>query len=233
MYSYVASPDEGCTFHVTLDLVALYSAGIITDADYEQQTPIVVTYDATLADDATAGTYKNTTWVSWEKEIVDRGDPTDPVPEDPDPQPDPGESEEDEVGVYTCKISLLKLDKDDNEKKLSGAEFTLQIQNGENWDSIGTVTTDANGIAEWDGLKAGAYRLTEIKAPDGYVMDNTPIAIDIPDDAGEDRIVNVTFTNGSTPSTGGSGTMIYTAIGLALLACAAGVFVVSRKKVRR
>lgn len=286
MYSYVASPDEGCTFHVTLDLVALYKAGIITDDDYEQQNSIVVTYNATLADDATAGTYKNKTWVSWDKVIFAREDPEDSVPEDP--KAETGESEEDEEytitnvevgssltikesdaqgytpvvtigsdttalplnadGSYTVKevtpgmvitftnvkymIQLTKVDKD-TDKPLSGAKFQLKMERADGtWELVDSEKqTNENGIAEWIVLKPGRYCLTETQAPEGYLKNSSERVITLPDEA-EDGIVKVTFENFKAPETGSSGTIFYTAAGLSILACAAGVFIVSRRKQR-
>lgn len=55
--------EDGCSFEISLDLVALYEGGVITDDDIEKATRITVTYDATLSADATAGSYENTAWV--------------------------------------------------------------------------------------------------------------------------------------------------------------------------
>lgn len=242
--------DPSCTFHVTLDLVELYEAGVITDEDYnynaeegKQPASIVVGYDAVLSEDATAGTYKNVSKVSWSKKIVDRENPDDPLPDpdpenppiDPDDPPDDDESEEDEADVYTYKISLLKVDQDNNAVKLAGAEFKLEMQNEDGeWDVVGeNQLTNADGAAAWDGLKEGTYRLTEIKAPSGYIQSTTPMEVVLPGEADETTLTaNAQFTNKQTPHTGGSGTLAYTVVGLAILAVAGVGFVVSRKKDR-
>lgn len=231
-YVYVSSAGDNCSFHVTLDLVGLYEAGVITDDDYAAQTEIVVAYEAALSENASAGKYENVSFVSWEKKIVNRKEPTDPVipGSNPSVPSGPDSSEEDEVYVYTYKIKLVKLDKNDDEKRLAGAEFKLETDDGSWTDS---KVTGADGIVEWDGLKEGSYSLTEVTAPDGYVKDATPVTIAIPDDAGDaDFTATVRFMNGQAPSTGGSGTVLYTIAGLAILGGAAVLFVISRKKSR-
>ena len=47
-YTYITTTDDGCTFHIVIDLIALYENGIITDADITNATPITVTYTAKL-----------------------------------------------------------------------------------------------------------------------------------------------------------------------------------------
>lgn len=245
-YTYTTETGDGCSFHVTLDLVDLYEDGTITDNDYAAQTPIVVTYDATLSSNATAGTYTNTSHVSWDKNIVDREDPTD-EPENPTPQPDPDdskESEEDEVEVDTYDIKLTKID-NANGALLAGATFKLEKQVDGGWvDLEKTQTTpvdnpetnDVNeaGIITWSGLEAGTYRLTEIEAPDNYVLIDTPVVVTVPDDADDSNIASITFRNGQVPATGGNGTMIFTIAGVVILGGAAVVLAVShsRKKKR-
>lgn len=83
------------------------------------------------------------------------------------------------------------------------------------------------------GLDVGTYELTETKAPDGYIKLSTPVTITITDansnglvdDSsasadGTDGYVELTVENGkgfSLPSTGGMGTMLFTAIGTVLM----------------
>lgn len=209
-YTYTADTGDGCTFHVTLDLVDLYEKNIVTDADYAAQTPITVTYAATLAADATAGVYKNEAWVDWEKKIVDREDPDDP-PDDPPKEPeDPDDPpEHDEVEVYTYKIQLTKTDKS-TKALLSGATFKLEMLTDEEtdtWELVGEQkTTGEDGIVSWDGLDEGTYRLTETDAPAGYIIDTRPVTVKLPADAGDTKTAAVSFTNGTVPHTGGSAT---------------------------
>lgn len=134
-------------------------------------------------------------------------------------------------------IQLTKVDKEDKEKKLDGAVFELKKWDEEKntWTPVenGKQQTADNGTAEWTGLEAGKYQLSEITAPAGYITSNSVTTITLPkEDPDHDGIVKVEFTNGKAPQTGGSGTLLYTAAGLTLLVCAAGVYIVSRKKFR-
>ena len=81
-------------------------------------------------------------------------------------------------GAY---IDVHKVDENDSEIKLSGAEYTLYEWNGSNWQiSIQNnenviKTTNTDGIAYFKGLTYNvAYMLKETKAPNGYVLDETP-----------------------------------------------------------
>lgn len=76
------------------------------------------------------------------------------------------------------------------------------------------------------------YTLTETKAPEGYVKSDTPLTIVIPDDADETFTVNVSFANSQIPHTGGTGTLMFTIGGIALMGTAGLLLVVPVKKER-
>lgn len=70
-------------------------------------------------------------------------------------------------------LQILKLDADTREP-LVGARFKIAYANGV---FIGEYTTNVNGLITLDsddGLTEGAVVVTEIQAPDGYVLDVTP-----------------------------------------------------------
>ena len=195
---------DGCDFEIDLDLAALYNDDVITDADLGI-TPITVTYTATLAEGTTAGEYHNTAWVTF---------------------PD-SESAKDTVTVETFKIKIFKYDQANPETGLAGAKFTLTDSKGA---VIATVTSGEDGYAVIDGLDAGTYYLTEIKAPEGYVKSDTPLTIIIPKDADGENVVSVNFANSQIPHTGGTGTLMFTIGGAAIIATAGVLLLVSRKK---
>ena len=198
--------DDSCDFELTLDLVALYEAGIITNEDIENATPITVTYTAQLKAGTPAGEYENTAWVSY---------PSD-------------NSEEDIVTVDTYALNIFKYDQANPDKGLEGAVFTLTDSEGNTIE----LTTDENGYANVQGLDAGIYTLVETEAPNGYVKSDTPLTITIPADAGEDHTVEVEFANSEIPHTGGMGTTLFTIGGAAIIVGAGVVFAVTRKRKR-
>ena len=218
-YNINIGPDKGlidsCTFEVTIDLAAMYADGKITNDDIQNATAITVTYEATLTEDATAGEYLNTAWVSY---------------------PEDQHSEKDTVTVKTFDIEIFKYDQATDEG-LEGAEFELyqkdkddNILKDDEGKEIKTIlTSDPDGIAAIRGLDAGTYYLKETQAPDGYVCSSEELCIVIPGDAGDDYIVKVSFANSPVPHTGGTGTMMYTIGGIAIIVLAGVLLVVYRK----
>lgn len=57
---------------------------------------------------------------------------------------------------------------------LAGATFKVTTAEGT---LIGEVTSNQNGYATLDNLEPGAYIVSEIKGPDGFILDNTPHTI--------------------------------------------------------
>ncbi|MDF2911142.1 MAG: hypothetical protein K0Q56_2023, partial [Sporolactobacillus laevolacticus] len=80
------------------------------------------------------------------------------------------------------KTVLTKVDENDKNAVLTGAEFKLQDSNGKavtkdvtGKDLPATWTTDDKGQFTVKGLSEGSYQFIETKAPDGYQLDTTPI----------------------------------------------------------
>lgn len=125
---------------------------------------------------------------------------------------------------------------------------TNTIEKAENVTYTGTVGAD--GILRFEGLSAGTYTITEIRAPHGYNLLEKPITVTIGFTApvapstyctwtytGTD-VVNGTNTNHVTvtnqtgtelPSTGGTGTTLFYLIG-GILVLIAGVLLVTKKR---
>lgn len=135
--------------------------------------------------------------------------------------------------------------------KYSKSVETEPIEKAENVNYTATVGTD--GVLRFEGLSAGTYIITEIKAPAGYNLLTDPITVTIGFTAptapstdctwtytGTD-VVNETNTNQITvvnragtelPSTGGIGTTIFYVIGGVLVA-AAGVLLIVKKRMSK
>lgn len=213
LYTYVenkegcASADAQCSFHIELNLNDLYNKGVINDEDVRNATQITVDYNMTLSDNATVKAHQNRAWVT-SKEPTFTTDIVD-------------------VDVYGIKA--VKIDAADPEKKLAGAEFTLYAADKET--VLGTATTGEDGLIQFDGLKAGTYWLLETKAPEGYIRSTEMIEITVNDDTAlSANYVERSIANSNAPHTGGAGTMMYTAGGIALLAGALVIAVTKKKK---
>lgn len=205
----IGTDDEGnTTIYVEIDLVKLYQAGYFTDSDFGT-APIIMTYSATANSDIKAGTYYNKAWVDYEG----------------------GKTEEDVVTIDTFGIQIFKYDQTNKDKGLKGAKFELKDSDG---NIIATLISGEGGYVSYEGLKAGEYTLIETEAPYGYVKSDKPITIILPDNtSGETNIANVKFANSVIPQTGGTGTMIFTIVGVVIIGAACVFFITSQKKKKR
>lgn len=103
------------------------------------------------------------------------------------------------------------------------------------------LTTDANGTATFAKYEANGtnydYYLVETQAPSGYNILDNAVKVNFTDSdvATTEGIYTVKVPNSSgikLPITGGTGTVIFTIIGIALMVGAVVLFVVSRKKAK-
>ncbi|MBR3460842.1 MAG: SpaH/EbpB family LPXTG-anchored major pilin [Clostridia bacterium] len=106
------------------------------------------------------------------------------------------------------------------------------------------VTTNAEGSAEFIGLKDGNYTLVEVEAPAGYtaLTDGIPVTVDGSDSTAVglndsqifialSEFVRVANTPGSLlPSTGGMGTYLFYIVGGVLVVAALAAIIVSSRK---
>lgn len=185
---------------------------------------------------------------------------------------------EDTEDVYTGEIVIKKYD-GKTEDRLPGAIFVLSRKNGETteyykanegytsengtvvpskvtWvtdiDAATKVTTDAEGLAEFNGIAAGNYQLVEIKAPAGYNKLTAPVDVTVykitdvaepaeGDEEGDAEVEETTkvayhtevdvpnSTGLELPSTGGMGTTIFIAIGAVMLV-GTGILLVTKRR---
>lgn len=78
-------------------------------------------------------------------------------------------------------------------KRLPGAVFKVAKKDGVKYTE---VTTDENGVALLEGLDVAWYVVTEIRSPNGYLLDNTPHLIQL--EAG--KTATLVVTNQAKPS---------------------------------
>ena len=164
----------------------------------------------------------------------------------------------DTVDVTTFAIKIDKYVKNDEDAKLANAKFDLYrtatqaevnagsavkiphtTVNGIKLES--DLVTDANGTATFAKYEANGtnydYYLVETQAPSGYNILDNAVKVNFTDAevAGTNGIYTVEIGNTSgiqLPITGGTGTVIFTIIGIALMVGAVVLFVVSRKKAK-
>ena len=162
------------------------------------------------------------------------------------------------VTSFSGKISLVKVDADNADIKLEGAEFVIvkKVNNEDNYavldrnnkltgwttdkNEASTIVTDADGVAKAEGFdKDNTYFVEEVKAPQGYALNSTQYEIKwdetveaeaVQEGTTESAIPNTTLA--SLPFTGGMGTTIFTVLGVAIMAIAAALYFVSKKSAK-
>lgn len=167
-----------------------------------------------------------------------------------------------EVEVFSFNIVINKYATGNENTKLEGAKFVLKkAANGPyykydaatrvvSWVDAKAdateVTTGADGAARFDGLEAGTYYLEETAAPTGYNQLTTDITIVLNTDGsatingaasapGTDHSLTTGVANSTgtvLPETGGTGTVIFVALGALAVICA-GVFLVTNKRMSK
>lgn len=139
-------------------------------------------------------------------------------------------------------LKITKMGRNTTEELLSGVQFTLEKQvdtpTGECFESLGVPQTTENGIATFEKLGQGTYRLRETKAAEGYNLlgDSILIKIEASNQVSwrmeketswkdisleEEKVIPLTIYNTKQlilPATGGSGFGLVTMGGIALMA---------------
>lgn len=95
------------------------------------------------------------------------------------------------VNYQKPMLQILKLDADTG-KPLLGAKFRVTQADGR---FIGEYTTDKDGLISIEGLLPGAYIITEIRSPDGYLLNMTPKNVTLE----ADKPLLVEFPNTAKP----------------------------------
>lgn len=143
--------------------------------------------------------------------------------------------------VYSYELDITKEDKSDG-TKLDGVVFDVYNSSGA---KVATVTTNNGGNATVSGLALGEYTLKETKAATGYADPiNVSLNVTLSDnnldgvlDEDTDGVHSVTITNTkgvfNIPTTGDSGTLMFTFAAMALMALAVAIMLVMRRKQAR
>lgn len=166
-----------------------------------------------------------------------------------------------EVNVFSFNIVINKYAKGNENTKLEGAKFVLKNAENKyykydaatkavTWvddkSAATEVITGANGDARFDGLQAGTYSLEETAAPAGYnqLTEDITIVLDKNGSAtidgaastpGADHSLTTGVANSTgtmLPETGGTGIVIFVALGTLAVICS-GVFLVTNKRMSK
>lgn len=145
----------------------------------------------------------------------------------------------DDVTLDFAGIKVKKVDADNENQLLDGAVFGLYSDESCSEESLITTAETVNGIADFGLLldSSKTYYVQEISAPDGYVYSGAVITVDSssyegfkPGSVVELKVTNTKSTGLELPSTGGTGTVALTVVGVGLMAGAAFLVMRSRKE---
>lgn len=91
-----------------------------------------------------------------------------------------------------ASVQIVKVDAENPEIKLSGAEFTIYDTEGH---EVGVMAeSDVKGVYIYDNLAYGEYTVKETKAPDGYVLDTDSYPLSVTEDGQTITVENIEGT---------------------------------------
>lgn len=137
--------------------------------------------------------------------------------------------------IYTYGIDLLAYKKNDKSTTLSDMTFDV-YKDSSLTQKLGTITTDSSGKGTLAGVAEGTYYIKNTKTKSGYrLAPTTSMKVKIAGSVASDtdgyyKVEIEVPTANLLPITGGSGTIIYTALGLIIIVTSITVFTVYTKK---
>lgn len=186
VYDASSAQTDGCTFEISFsDILSLVdSTG--AKISVSSTSKVVVTYEATLNENAKIGLPGNVNevYLQYSNNPNEGG------------SGDTGTTPKDKVIVFTYELDVTKVDGTDNTKTLENAEFKLykevsgvkyyaKVTNGKvtGWttdpDEAAVLTSGTDGKFSIAGLDDGTYFLLETKAPTGYNLLSDPVELTI------------------------------------------------------
>lgn len=163
-YKVSSTTDDSNPFTVTFDNLKTAKMSDGNNANIAATDKIIVTYKATLNNQAKRGATgnPNEAWLEFSNDQYHTGEgsPT-------------GNTPHDKVIVFTFDIVVNKYKNQvDEQHKLNNAGFTLyQSTDGSAWgDPVQELKNDSNNtnVFQFTGLDSGYYKIVESKVPDGF-----------------------------------------------------------------
>lgn len=124
-------------------------------------------------------------------------------------------------------LMIKKIDGKDG-KVLANAEFEVMSEDGQYQQ---TIQTNDEGIAKLEKIPYGKYELKEVKAPDGYTLSEKIWEFEVNE---QNSLVELTVKNFKKgpplPNTGGIGTLIFYAVGGAIMLGGGWLLISSKRR---
>lgn len=140
------------------------------------------------------------------------------------------------VAAFTYGIEAFVYSNKDDSVKLSGVKFEV-YSNSSLTTKVGDFTTDSNGRGSLAGVKSGTYYLKQVSTAAGYTLPKDAVAVKVKITGatagtvtGYYRADIAAYEAGTLPFTGGSGTSLFSLIGLLVIGASAVAIIVYRNK---
>jgi fimbrial isopeptide formation D2 family protein/LPXTG-motif cell wall-anchored protein len=140
------------------------------------------------------------------------------------------------TSVFTYGIEVYVYDNDDKTKVLSGVKFEVYSDSSLT-KKIGELTTDSTGKGYLPGTASGTYYLKQVSTASGYSLTKDVITLKVKETGSTEgtktgyyKVEVAAFEAGVLPFTGGTGTILYTLIGMITVVSAVLLFVLYARK---
>lgn len=140
------------------------------------------------------------------------------------------------VSAFTYGIEAFVYSNKNNSVKLSGVKFEVYSDSSLTT-KVGEFTTDSNGRGSLAGVKSGTYYLKQVSTAAGYTLPKDAVAVKVKITGatagtvtGYYRVDIAAYEAGTLPFTGGSGTSLFSLIGLLVIGASAVAIIVYRNK---